>query len=174
MEEDKTKEKSIASTKKINWKVLIFILTAFMIGTILGFFVQGGKKAAQYSPLTTKPEIVKNEDPRQLLDPIEILKSPLFTEWMGTVEGNVVAKTTNSFTVEKSGRQLEIFTQQSLTGFYNEQKDPRTPLEKIEFNQLQIGQTVRGGVTLSRQTLDNNPEHHVFANVFTILNNAQK
>lgn len=149
---------------------LAFLIVGYLIGSSVG-----GKKEAnnsQSSTVTTLPPTV-NSDPRVLLDPIEILKSPIFTEWSGSVEGKVISKDTDSFVIEKNGRQLTVYLQQTLSGFYKESESTEDFPAKIEYEELSVGDTVRGAVTVSRATLDNELDHHVFANVFTVVKNVQ-
>lgn len=147
-----------------------------LVGALVGFLI-GYMKSIPTS--TVKPGYIShpiptitNSDPRLMLDPIEILKSPVFTEWGGSVEGSVVKKDANSFVIEQNGRQVVVYLQQSLTGFYKDNTPQATPV-KIGYSDLRIGDKVRGGVTIARRSLDDMPEHHVFANVFTVLPNVQ-
>jgi hypothetical protein len=164
--------------KKNNFIKPLLILGLFLLGLLLGFIMsnmlQPAKEIPQGAGTVMEIPPVINEDPRLLLDPIEQLKTPVFTEWGGSVEGIVVAKDSESFTIEKSGRQLKVYLQQSLTGFYTEPISPDQLPQQITYEQINIGDTVRGAVTISRETLDNNPEHHIFANVFTVIQNENQ
>lgn len=162
-----------------NFRFPLVIVGIFILGLVIGFITSNALKPISSSISENNGEIMEippvvNEDPRLLLDPIEELKTPVFTEWAGSVEGIVVARDFESFTIEKGGRQLKIYLQQSLTGFYTEPISPDQLPQQVTYEQVNIGDTVRGAVTISRETLDNNPEHHIFANVFTVSQNENQ
>lgn len=148
-------------------------LGAFVIGILIGTYSFGSKSqnVSYLPPSTIQPTITPrvNSDPKLVVDPIAILESPVFTEWGGSVEGKVVAKDADSFTIERNSMRVQIYLQQSLTGFYVEGANPNTP-SKTTFEAIKVGDTLRGGVTISRISMDSNAAHHVFANVFTVLN----
>lgn len=152
--------------------VILFSVLFFVLGSIATALVVGNAKesnnASQVVSKTNPIPTIGNTDPRQLLDPIEILKSGVFTEWGASIEGTVVKKSVDSFTVEKNGRQVEIFLQKSFTGFYAELPGTRSFPKKITFEDLKVGDSVKGGVTIQRGSLDNDRTHHIFANIFTV------
>jgi flagellar basal body-associated protein FliL len=159
------------SKSKIIIVVLLFLTLA--AGFLAGTFFSGTKNqsASYLPPSTIQPTITPriNADPKLVVDPIAILESPVFTEWGGSVEGKVVAKDADSFTLERNNMHVQIYLQQSLTGFYSEGATPNVP-SKTTFEAIKVGDTLRGGVTISRISMDGNAAHHVFANVFTVLN----
>lgn len=156
--------------------IYISLIIAIVIGLVIGFFAsrlfsKSGVQEQKQAPASITHSIppVKNTDPRLLLDPVETLKSPIFTEWGGSVEGKIIKKDEDSITIEKSGRDLQIFNQESLTGYYKESSASANFPQKIAFNEVNVGDMIRGGVTISRNTMDNNPDHHIFANVLTVI-----
>lgn len=179
MEETQSTQQPVVSGQKGSKPMIMIVVVgvvALLLGLLLGGLIGSRTKAPEVTTTTSTntntPTIppVKTTDPRQLLDPIELLKSPVFTEWKGSVEGEVVAKDAESFTIEKNGRQLKVFTQQSLTGFYRETANAQELPVQIQFSDLKVGDMVSGGVTITRGTLTNDRDQHVFADVFTVLN----
>ncbi len=159
---------------KNNIKVLlgVGIAVSLVIGFFGGWYVGNSAVSKTSGPIavvTPIPKVV-NTDPRQMLDPIETLKSPVFTEWNGSVKGVVASKGADSFVIEKNGRQLTVYLQHSLTGFFKENANVALAPTKIEFSDVKVGDTVSGGVTITRGSLENNSNEHIYANVFTVLN----
>lgn len=144
--------------------LLLFLglITALAVGVLAGVFIermfQNKKTAATNSGAQTGI----------VLDPTNILTSPIFTEWLGSVEGKLVAKDNESFTLEKDGSSLKIYIQQSLTAFLGE-ATASGMLPKIPLADIPVGTYLRGGVTISRGTLTNKAGQSIIGNGFTIV-----
>jgi len=151
-------------------KTIMMLAIGIVIGVLVGFgvrsFMPGNAPkniASQNVPVTSA-----SPTPPLLADPTNILTSPVINEWGGSVQGVVVSKTENSFTVEKDGSRLEIFLQTPLSGFFREQTDPNELPERITFEEVLVGDSVLGGVVIVRQSTDLNQARNVLANVFTV------
>lgn len=157
----------------LNIKYLVTIVLVLAIGIIIGLVVSGSKSKVETTqiqppaPIIEVKETIRKVDPLVLDDPLEILDNLVFTEWLGSVEGELVEKNNDSFVIQRSGEQLEIFIKDSFTAFFEENESGE--FVEISYEQLPLGSVVRGGVTVSRGSLTGTAGQHVVANAFTIL-----
>ncbi len=161
---------------------IIFLLLGVGVGVVVDKMLLPSKTTTPVNSKNAanlpKPEGVTAENvgktcANYLADPTKIMTSPVFTEWLGSVEGQVVEKTSDSFTLEKEGSKLKIYLHNFFTGFVGE-NIVAGKREKLNFDQIPLGTYLRGGVTISRGSNTGKADQKVVANVFTIINGTKK
>ncbi len=166
---------------KLFLSAIIFLILGAGVGIAIDKFLltpnvkPTSTKNAENLPKTinvTSENVVKT-CANYFADPTKVMTSPLFTEWLGSVEGKVVEKNADSFTLEKDGSRLKIYLQKSLTLFMGDFETPGKR-KKLTFDQIPVGTTLRGGVTISRGTLTNDVTQHIFADGFIVVNETKK
>lgn len=148
-------------------KIIIFTLVALIIGVNAGIVI--GKvffENNKSSEATTQS--IPTADQHTLDDPTTILQNKVFTEWLGSVEGTLIEKNTDSLVIEKDGEKLKIYLQDNLTKFMKRAPGANTP-EFLQLEEIPVGTYLRGGVTISRNTLTDVAGQHIVANGFTIV-----
>jgi len=148
-----------------------FLALGLLLGMGVAKMLPQNENTVNQPNNTYKSSPLKAADPRTLIDPTQILQHPVFTEWLGSVEGTLVGKSIDSFTIEKGGKQLQIYLQEGLTGFYGKAATVGQARPKITLNDIPVGTYLRGGVTITRLSLKDNTNRHIFANIFTIVDN---
>lgn len=150
-------------------KLVLVAILLFLIGLVVGFF--GGSMQNREKSV---PAALDSADKVGLInDPSGILKNPIFTEWWGSVEGKLVSKDADSFTVERDGSNLKIYVQDKLTSFYAEaSRSATTSLLKLEA--VPVGSYLRGTVVISRGSLTGADGQHITANGFSIVDPSGK
>lgn len=165
---------AVSNPLKKNGTTIIIALIMLALGFILGIGIAkiiSQKEAIKQPNNIYKASSLKAADPTTLIDPTQILQHPVFTEWLGSVEGVLVEKSSDSFTIEKGGKKLPIYLQEGLTGFYGKAVNVGKALPKITLKEIPIGAYLRGGVTITRLSLKDKADRHIFANIFTIVDN---
>lgn len=148
-----------------------FLVLGLVLGVVISKILPQKEVSIPQPNNIYKSSPLKTADPKTLIDPTQILQHPVFTEWLGSVEGILVSKTNDSFTIERGGKQLTIYTQEALTGFYGKPNIEGQALPKITLKEIPVGTYLRGGVTITRLSLKSIAERHIFANIFTIVDN---
>lgn len=165
-------QSSISSQAVI--KIVLLSVIMLLLGGIIGItfqtviFPKEVKKTAN-----TQPQQNANTKDFALYNPSNILVNRVFTEWLGSVEGKVVEKTADSFTLERNNDRLVIYLQKSLTLFMGDEISPGKR-QKLTFDQIPVGTLLRGGVTISRGSLTGKSDQHVVANGFTVIKELGK
>lgn len=82
----------------------------------------------------------------------ELLTNPVYYEWWASAEGTVVAKTDDTLTLEKDGRQavVKVNTEGDVSRFYRQGALDTLPVQ-VSYEEVQVGDTLRGGVNLARK-----------------------
>ena len=149
-------------------RLILVAILLFLVGLVLGFFggsLHSGTKSSSVPDLVDKAGLIE--------DPTGILKNPIFTEWWGSVEGKLVSKDADSFTIERDGSNIKIYVQKKLTSFYKEaSRSATTPLLTLE--DVPIGSYMRGTVVISRGSLTGAGGQHITANGFAIVDSSGK
>lgn len=78
--------------------------------------------------------------------PSSTLQNPLIYEWQGSVEGVLVEKNDQNFTLEKDGAKLTISIKKDYTAFY---KQGATGSANLGIKDVPDGATVRGIIWLA-------------------------
>ncbi len=163
-------DKSINTFGRIKTISVLIFIVIFILGGIggllAGMLIGNNGKNKVNSQEKVKDPILKVQES---YDPSNIITGPVFTEWMGAVEGEVISKTERSFTIQKGDQSLEIYLQPALSLFFDETQNNKQP-PQIQFESMKVGSYVRGGVTISKGTLTDDMSEHIFANGFSVIN----
>ncbi|MBI2523455.1 hypothetical protein HYW19_03625 [Candidatus Woesearchaeota archaeon] len=110
-----------------NIKRSLLIAIIVVIGLAVGFIIE--RQISEKNPL-----------------PLEFLANPIVDKLYANAEGTVVAKTEDSMTLEKNGRQITMFIEErvGLTTFFLEQNQSI----QISFNEVNVGDNLVGGVSI--------------------------
>lgn len=117
--------------------ILILATVAFV-----SYFLGSTNKSQPVSDKQTE-SVVKVAD---LPLPISTLQNPLIYEWQGSVEGVLVEKNDQNFTLEKDAKRITISIKKDYTAFY---KQGATGSAKLTIKDVPEGATVRGIIWLA-------------------------
>ncbi len=150
------------------WLKIIFVVVILVIGFAIGLFygrLNTNNNSGTVSNLSGSPS-GQNSNANLLSNPSTILSSAVFVDWSGAVEGRVVSRDNNSFTLERNGSRLQIYLKDKLTNFFNEASVGTQPV-KLNFDQVNVGSYLKGAVTVYRAPTNG---QYVFGNGFTVAN----
>lgn len=116
--------------------ILILAITAFVSYSL------GSSKSQPASDQQKEPVVKEAELPL----PVSTLQNPIIYEWQGSVEGKLVAKTDQNFTLEKEGNKLNITIKENYTYF---RKEGALGTPTLTISDVPIGAYVRGIVWLA-------------------------
>lgn len=112
---------------------LIFILVT-IAGLISGYLLE----RRIVPPLSPNPSLPL---------PTTFLVNPVLDNVYANAEGSVIAKTEDSFVIEKDNQQITLFVEDK-TGLTTFSKQTSSKQQSINFNEVQVGDYVRGGVSI--------------------------
>lgn len=113
--------------------LLIFILVT-IAGLISGYLLE--RKIVP--PLSPNPSLPL---------PVTFLANPVLDNVYANAEGTVIAKTEDSFIIEKDNQQITLFIEEK-TGLTTFAKQTSSGQQSISFNEVQVGDYIRGGVSI--------------------------
>lgn len=111
-------EKKETELQKNIIKNPFFIIVIVFIFALIPIFLFIQSKNQNPTELIT-PSITPNPTEIEENLPVDksVLKEPMIYQWKGSVEGKLISKTENTFTLEKNGRQIVIKTLDNYSEF---------------------------------------------------------
>lgn len=117
----------------ISPRILIGALLVLTLGFLLGLYVSFAGFVSRDANFVERSELPL---------PMSVLQNPAIYEWWGAVEGYVIAKQGDVFTVEdEAGNLIEVYNWGSTTQFVAQFGN-----ERIPYAQVPVGAHVRGSV----------------------------
>ena len=116
---------------KKNWLILILIIIA-LAGFGIGFATGDKLPGLQTGKLPL---------------PADFLSNPVIEKAYANVEGKVIARSKDSFSLEKNGQQVQIFVEESvnLTTF---KEKVATGEAEVHFAEINNGDFIKGGISV--------------------------
>lgn len=112
--------------------LILIIISSALAGGVIGF--SGG--ALVQSPVSPSGNIIQPtpQNGKVILEedvpvPLDTLANPIISEWRGSADGTLVAKTDTTFTLEKDGYRLTVLFSPGFSRIYQAQPPPTTPNE---------------------------------------------
>ncbi len=119
-------------------RILILIILSLAVTVLsisLGYYL---KTLPKPIPILTKQEVPLK---------VELLTNPLLTKIYANVEGKVIKKDINSFVLKTDRQELIIYVEEEINlSSFDKQEGKK--VEKSDFNNLQPGDNVRGGINI--------------------------
>lgn len=138
----------LSSAFQTKFLLIIFFLSLILASFSLGFLSAYVVKPSEPERLNTLSPPPNNLPPKLL----ELLESPMFSTWRGTVEGRVIEKTPTTLTLEKDGGKIMLYVDRGTVFRIN-------PLDSepiiLSYEEITIGTKLIGAVNFEKDDKGN-------------------